>query len=100
MWRGGLGLAYLFPALSLVVSIILCKRLAFDLALETFRSRRGCANVGSVFCFPHLHSLIAFRQRHCWGKRASHSNAKRLRASFQPCTAFHFLARFLSARYI
>jgi hypothetical protein len=27
------------------------------------RRRRGCADVGSVLCFPHLHSLFSFRIR-------------------------------------
>jgi hypothetical protein len=33
----------------------------FDLAYSiTRRRRRGCADVGSVLCFPHLHSLFSF----------------------------------------
>jgi hypothetical protein len=44
-----------------VVSNILCKR-RFWFGFGIFRSRRrGCANVGSVLCFAHLHSLIASR---------------------------------------
>ena len=46
----------------LVVSNLLCKR-RFWFGVEVFRSRGGCANVGSVLCFPHLHSLIAFWAR-------------------------------------
>src|SRR5271169_1638012 len=45
-----------------VVSNLLCKR-RFWFGVEVFRSRGGCANVGSVLCFPHLHSLIAFWAR-------------------------------------
>ena len=36
----------------------------FDLAsFISRRRRRGCADVGSVLCFPHLHSLFSFRIR-------------------------------------
>jgi hypothetical protein len=34
---------------------------SFGIASSIFRRRRrGCADVGSVLCFPHLHSLFSF----------------------------------------
>jgi len=37
--------------------------------LASRRSRRGCVDVGSVLCFPHLHSLFSLQNP--WEYRVS-----------------------------
>jgi hypothetical protein len=57
-------------------------------------------NVESVVQLSTFCVACCFGQSAWLGKRSSYTMAKRLSASFQPRTVSHFLASFLSARYM